>query len=427
MNNIYRIVKLKVQNFKNLKAIEITPDGNVITLTGDNGAGKSALLDAVQNALAGKDGAILRPIRDGSNAADVDIDLGHGLTAHRRHTPGGSTLTVKLKDEKQGSPQAILDGLTNGIVGFDPFAFTRLKPADQRETFLKLVGLDFTQHDKDRQAVYTARTEANREVERTAARLSGLPPHDPSAPASVASASELIAKLEEAQKCKQERNRLTDRVTVIEGDVQKALLSISEAEKQIAAWQLSLKQRQEAMVILKLSLLEAKNAPLPEVIDETAIRTSLASIESDNAKLANNAERAKWEIELAEEKAKVANLNRAIETADNAKAEAIRNAKSPLDGLTFDDAGLIYNGRPLTEASTGHRIRVAVAIGMALKPSLRVIFVRDGSLLDEEGLKVIAEMAKANDYQVWIEDARSEDPAALVIEDGQLLVEHEKV
>lgn len=423
----HRIVKLKVQNFKNLKAIEITPEGNVITLTGANGAGKSAVLDGMQNALAGKDGSVVKPIRDGAVAADIDIDLGHGLTAHRRHTAGGSTLTVKLQDERQSSPQAILDALTNGIVGFDPFAFTRLKPAEQRETFLKLVGLDFTDHDKMRQTVYTQRTDTNREVDRLTARLSACKSH-PDAPATEQSASQLLKLIEAGKLTNEAKAKKAMEANNALGAWTANNDTIANALAQIAAWKKVIDDSLAKEPGLQLAANEAREAAekAPET-DIKALEDKLVTLELDNLKFRENSQYVTVKDSLGNLQAQSTIFSQSIEKLDAAKADAISKAGSPLEGLTFDDVGLLYEGRPLTEASTGHRIRVAVAIGMALKPSLRVIFVRDGSLLDEDGLKVIAEMAKENDFQVWIEDARSEDPAALVIEDGQLLVEHATV
>ena len=42
-----KIVRLTAENFKRLIAVEITPQGNVIQITGKNGAGKSSLMGAM--------------------------------------------------------------------------------------------------------------------------------------------------------------------------------------------------------------------------------------------------------------------------------------------------------------------------------------------------------------------------------------------
>ena len=48
-----KILKLTAENFKKLSAVEITPDGNVVVISGKNGAGKSSVLDAIEAALCG--------------------------------------------------------------------------------------------------------------------------------------------------------------------------------------------------------------------------------------------------------------------------------------------------------------------------------------------------------------------------------------
>ena len=58
--------------------------------------------------------------------------------------------------------------------------------------------------------------------------------------------------------------------------------------------------------------------------------------------------------------------------------------------------------------------------------SVRVIRVRDGSLLDEESLALLAKMADERDYQVWIERVEP-GKVGFVIEDGQVRQEVEHV
>lgn len=97
-------------------------------------------------------------------------------------------------------------------------------------------------------------------------------------------------------------------------------------------------------------------------------------------------------------------------------------AEFPVDGLGFDDSGVTYQGVPFAQASAAEQLRVSVAIAMALNPTVRVIRIADGSLLDSENVALIGEMAADRGYQVWLETVRDAgaDGPGIVIEDGQV-------
>ena len=60
-----RIVQFHAENFKRLGLVEITPEGNLVTIGGKNGQGKSSVLDAIFVALKGRAVAPPKPIRAG--------------------------------------------------------------------------------------------------------------------------------------------------------------------------------------------------------------------------------------------------------------------------------------------------------------------------------------------------------------------------
>jgi hypothetical protein len=58
---------------------------------------------------------------------------------------------------------------------------------------------------------------------------------------------------------------------------------------------------------------------------------------------------------------------------------------------------------------------------MSANPKLRVLRIKDGSLLDENGLKLITEMADKNDYQVWVETVNTSGNVGVYLEDGSVV------
>jgi hypothetical protein len=113
-------------------------------------------------------------------------------------------------------------------------------------------------------------------------------------------------------------------------------------------------------------------------------------------------------------------LTKAREDREAAKRAAIAAAKLPVDGISFGDGEILLDGVPFDQASDAEQLRASIAIAMASNPKLRVIRVRDGSLLDADALKLLAEMADERDYQCWVERVSSDGKVGFVLEDGRL-------
>ena len=111
-----------------------------------------------------------------------------------------------------------------------------------------------------------------------------------------------------------------------------------------------------------------------------------------------------------------------IEAIDAEKAAMLAAATFPVDGLGFGaDGGVTFQGVPLAQASGAERIRVSMAVALAANPEIRVVLIRDASLLDEDSMAAVVAMAEAADAQVWLERVGTADPGAVVIVDGGTL------
>ena len=90
----------------------------------------------------------------------------------------------------------------------------------------------------------------------------------------------------------------------------------------------------------------------------------------------------------------------------------------PVAGLSFDEGEVLFGGIPFNQLATSEKIRIGAAIACALNPTLRVMIVKDGSLLDDDALAVLAGVARNKGMQVWIERVGSDRHTSVVIEDG---------
>lgn len=120
------------------------------------------------------------------------------------------------------------------------------------------------------------------------------------------------------------------------------------------------------------------------------------------------------------------NLQRCREAlAAEEQTALLASAKFPVPGLAFDAEGVTLDGIPFKQCSQGQALRVSVAIGLAANPKLKVLLVRDGSLLDAKGLQLLAEMAAAAEAQVFVERVGDGKECQVVIEDGHVRTELE--
>lgn len=102
-----RIINLHAENFKRLTAVDITPKGDLVVLTGANEQGKSSVLDAIMAALCGGRGMkdIPEPIRRGESWAEVSLDLGDVRVKRIWEHGGKNRIEVTNADGARWSPR----------------------------------------------------------------------------------------------------------------------------------------------------------------------------------------------------------------------------------------------------------------------------------------------------------------------------------
>jgi DNA repair exonuclease SbcCD ATPase subunit len=411
-----RIVRLSAENVKRLRAVDITPDGDTVVIAGRNGQGKTSVLDSIVFALAGTGAQreTPRPIREGENHASVVLDLGD-LTVRREWKGDKQALTVTAADgAKYGSPQKMLDAII-GRLSFDPLAFSQLPDKAQLEQLLELVELPFdpAELDAERKSVFDERTDVNRQGKQLAGQLAGMPEPDADLPADEVSISDLLAEQRDAQA---HHRHYAEDVAELKGahaDVEEKRRALEAAKQALAT----------AEADLETVIRPADPASLPDL---HAIDARLSTVEDTNRKVRAAKQRAAVAEQLDELRAQSEGYTDQLAVMDRRKADALAAAKMPIDGLGFDEGGVTYrapgtgHGIPFRQCSAAERLRVSLAMAMALNPRLRVIRITDGSLLDSDTMRLIEEMAGANGFQVWIERVDESGTVGIVIEDGEV-------
>ena len=411
-----KIINLQAENVKRLKAVEIKPDGSLVTIGGRNAQGKSSLLDSIEYALGGKP-KVDRPIRDGEKQARVVLET-EELIVTRTFTEKGSQLKVENCHGKRfSSPQSMLDKLY-GSLTFDPLAFSRKSAKDQAEALRDLVGIDLTPLDKARQEAFEERTMINREIKSIEAQIDAIPATD-AQPVSIADLTAELEKRSEHNRREKElageMQRKADEVESIDKElkhVREQIAALHEQAHKLEARSNSAEKELEAITLERQKFEPMNTEEIREQIAHAeAINRAAAQLEKRNELIEQN-------------KAKCAaadKLTNSIKEIDEEKQATLAEASFPLDGLAFDENGVSMNGIPFEQCSSAEQLRISVAMGLAMNPEFKVMLIRDGSLLDDDSLKTIADMASEADAQIWLEKVSIDGAGCtVVIEDGAI-------
>ena len=423
-----RIVSLRAENLKRLKVVDITPSSDLVRITGRNESGKSSVLDAIAWALLGKRAATSKPVRDGEQRATVQLNLGE-VTVIRRFAADGATAVIveAPNGARFPSPQRFLDELI-GELSFDPLAFARANAKEQLETLRNLVKLDVDVDALDGMNARdkALRTDWNRRIVSFTERVKVAAEQvDPSMDVSPVDVSGLVDQMQNAaehnQRVRLENTRRAD--SRLEAQQAKGEAADCRREAEELLHRADVAERKAQSIEASLALLDEKE-PVPALIQTAELRQQIADAERNSADRARQRQsrdqHAAAVRELEEAETQAAALTEAMDARTEQKRAAIANAKWPIDGLSFGDGMVLYNGLPFEQASSAQQLRVSVALAMAANPKLRVLRIKDGSLLDETSLAAIAEMAAEQDYQVWLEEVRQDASIGIHMCDGSV-------
>ena len=442
-----KIINLTAENVKKLKVVDITPADNFIQVTGPNGSGKTSVLDSIWWALGGKDGIQSVPIRTGAEKARIKLNLG-SIVVERKFTAAGTTLTVKNEEGAiYPSPQAMLDDLI-GSLSFDPLAFARKEPKAQYDELRRIakVDVDLVALEAKNAIDFATRRDLNRDAKAKRAQADGIS-IAPGTPEKPIDESDLIGQMEaaaahnatlEQRKAGRVQAQADANAKKAEGirlheasarERERTAQRVADLEKQVAQAKKdgeasAKKYDEEASAALNAAgAIEKKideAAPLPEAVNVSDLRAALDKAKLANAEIAKRDRRKAIAEEAKALEAKAEALTRAMDARTEQSRKALQSATMPVDGLSLAAGHVVYKELPFDQASDAEQLRVSIAIAMAGNPKLKVIRIRDGSLLDENALKLVAELARDKDYQIWIERVDTTGSIGIVMEDGEV-------
>ena len=199
-------------------------------------------------------------------------------------------------------------------------------------------------------------------------------------------------------------------------ELERLRVEVERAERELAAADQAIAAAETPAPEVDTALLEARRAEL-----RAEYLAANTRISWEAAHRAHQAQVERADADAARLQAEADAKTVALAEIDARKAKLLAAAEMPVPGLEVGDDGLLLGGVPFGQASQAERLRCSLAIAMRQSPRLRDVWVRDGALLDDDGIELVRTMAEDHDCRVWLEVVGEDEPGAVVFRDGKIV------
>lgn len=438
-----KIKRLTIENFMRLVAVDITPKGNAIFITGKNAAGKSSLIKAIKALFQGKKYHPDKPIRDGADKAEIIGETEDFIIKRTFTKAGGDSVTVtNAEGMKATSTQGLLDKFY-GEFSFEPMAFYEdcknvKKKREQLNTLMKLVGLDFTDINAEIAEVKDQRSIVKTSKETYDFEAKQIP-ELPDVGDELIQMSELTEKLTLATQLNVKHTETVSQIEAGQQEIENIKASLEKGKEHKATlrreFKAALQNAEEAQYAGEKTFAEAqiKQEDLAEtlepLIDVAAINQAIEKADSRNEQVRKKKQRTELLKKSAAKSREFAELLKETKTLEAKKAKRLAAVKMPIEGLSVNEETILFNDPneptgaiPLAQVNDSMQLQIAVAISIALNPKLEVVLMK-GNDLDKKNLEAVCKMAEEKGYQFWIEKQSDDkkNETGFIIEDGSVV------
>lgn len=431
-----KVLKATIKNFKNIDYKVVDFNGRSVIIAGPNQAGKSSLIEAIASPV-NANYIPSEPIKEGEESGSTEIVIGGMLNGEEVSYTVGCYFSQEHKrgrlilHDQDGSPikggeRGILNDII-GDIGFDIMQFIKLgqtstgklskdgvrqqieilKRIMPKDTLVKLHELD-----SEKEEVYESRTELNRTIKFNKSQIanSGFTQEGIDKYSETLDVKELSAKISKAR----DANAI---MTKSEDYIKQSYVDIPLIDSEVKALEFQIRDLEEKKLLLQrqakkcTSYLSTHNA-----IDISELESQFETISEHNTKHLQVKELDKTVDTLKGQEITASEASDRLTAIDIEKKELFATAKMPVKGLTFDEEQVLYKDLPLSNASSSVLLGIGVRVSMALNPNLRLLIIKDGSLLDEKTMEFVLDLCEKKGYQLLIEVVESNDSGEVSIE-----------
>lgn len=411
-----KIEEVIIKEYKALKDIVFTPNGHNVLIIGENGIGKSTILQFIDIAL-GKQNNI-PPEAHGDGVVVVNKD-GSKYILKVKIKDGKSVVTVVtdagLKDNRKGAIASLV-----GPIEFDIEAFVNLsKTAKGRKEQVEIVKGFFPIETQEEIRKYEnsliveeqERTEIGRDRDKLHGSIESNPLKNENLSrfksVDITAVSEELKKANEHNaeiaKIEERKKSRTEAIEKDKKSVEEKKAEIEKKKKEIEELEGKIKVSNELIEIE-----EAKNVKADEWLKVNAIKpidefeTTIKNATDTNNKY--NAAQAliKDMVKLESLKTEYGEQTVKIELTRQSIADTIRDIGLPVDGLTFDEEKLIYKGLPVHPESQSESeiMELGAKLKFCENPELGILLLERTESIGQKRWEDILKMCKDKGWQI---------------------------
>ena len=406
-----KISSLELENVKRIRAVQIVPTSAGLTVIGgDNGQGKTSVLDAIAWALGGDRYRPSAPTRDGSVIPPrIRLELSNGLVVER----SGKNSALKVSDPAgQRAGQQLLNSFVEELALNLP-KFMEASGKEKADTLLKIIGVgdQLAALEFQEKQAYNQRRAIGQIADQKKKSAKEMPFY-PDAPGKPISAMELIQRQKAILAQNGENQRKRERLEHIKFRKNSCVQVVQSLEERLENARASLKQAEADLEIAQKDAMDLHDESTAQ------IEADLRNIEAINIKVRSNCDREKAEQEAEEYSGQYEALTTELEGIRKQKYDLLNGAKLPLEGLSVEDGELTYHGKKWDAMSGSDQPRGSTAIVRALNPRCGFVLLDKLEQMDLQTLREFGAWLQEQGLQAIATRVSTGGECSIIIEDG---------
>lgn len=427
-----KISHLRISNILGIDEFEMSPGGTLTEISGDNGLGKTSILEAIKAAMVGGHDATL--LRKGAEKGEIVLVLDDGTQLHKQVSASKSSLDLfDAAGKKVPRPSDTIKGLSD-LLSVNPVDFLTAPKKDRVQVLLeampiavdaerlsKISNLPLTAQnglsglavlEYIRLQVYEDRTGTNRAVLEKEATINQLTLAMPEVPGGAeGDEDQLQTQLNTARTARDtETKRIDDKLTGLRQISNTAVQALREAaqvkidaiKEQLAA-DVDAEKATLAETERKAGL-QREKAVATFTATEGPINITLSAIRANRNAAAKREQTRQtieqMETELGDLRGDAAKQTAAITAIDEYKSELLDAL--PIPGLAVLNGDVLRHGVPFDRLNTAQQVDIAIEIAKLRAGDLAVCCVDRFECLSPDTFTEFKERAEQSNLQLFV-------------------------